>query len=51
MRACSALHIAARQAVEFAMNDAGQPFERALVSAAPGAQQRAYVCHSRLTGL
>ena len=45
------LHITTRQAVEFVINDGGQPFQRALVSAAPGAKQLAYVAHSRLTRL
>jgi hypothetical protein len=43
-----AFHVAARQAVEFVINDGGQPRERALVSVAPGAEERAYVAHSRV---
>ena len=46
-----AFHVAARQAVEFVINDRGQPFERALVSVAPGAEQRANVLRSRFTRL
>src|ERR1700722_6643472 len=46
-----ALQIAVSQAVEFVVNDGGQPFECALVSVAPGAQQRAYVACLRLARL
>ena len=46
-----ALHVVACQAVEFLIDDGGQPFERALVSVAPGAEQLAYVAPSRLTSL
>src|SRR2546427_6639695 len=38
-----AIHVAVGQAVEFTINDGGQPLERALVSIAPGAEERAYV--------
>ena len=34
-----ALHVAARQTAQFVINDGSQLFERALVSAAPGAEQ------------
>src|ERR1035437_10217386 len=44
-------HVAPRQAAELVINDGGQPFESALVSVAPGAEERAYVAHSRLTRL
>ena len=46
-----ALQIAVSQAVEFVINDGGQPFERALISFAPGAQERAYVACLRLARL
>src|SRR5271165_2125688 len=46
-----ALHVVARQTVEFLINDGGQPFERALVPVAPGAEQLAYVAPSRLASL
>ena len=46
-----AFHVAARQAVEFVINDGGQPFERALVSVAPGAEQRADVAPCRFAGV
>src|ERR1017187_159 len=46
-----AFHEAACQAVEFAVNDGGQPFERVLVSAAPSMEQLADVAHSRVAGL
>src|SRR5271165_5950931 len=46
-----ALHVVACQAVKFLINDGGQPFERALVSVAPGAEQLAYVAPSRLASL
>jgi hypothetical protein len=45
------LHVAARQTVELVVNDGGQPVEGALVSVAPGAQERADIAHSRLAGL
>ncbi len=36
------------QAVQFLVDDGGQPLKRALVAVAPGSQQRAYIAHSRL---
>jgi len=45
------LHVATRQAVELVINDGGQPFERSLVSVAPGAEKRAYIGFSRLPRL
>jgi hypothetical protein len=46
-----AFHVAARQAVELVVNDRGQLFQRALVSVAPGAEQRANVLRGRFTRL
>src|ERR1700722_3716291 len=41
-------HVAARQPVELCINDGGQLFERALVSAAPSTEQPAYITRSRV---
>src|ERR1035441_352770 len=46
-----AFHVAARQAAELVINDGSQPFQRALVSIAPGSEEGAYVVHSRFTRL
>ena len=46
-----AFHVAPRQAVQFVINDGGQPLERALISVAPGAQERAYVVRCRFASL
>src|SRR5271165_5993152 len=46
-----ALHVMACQAVEFLIDDRGQPFQRALVSVAPGSEQLADVAPSRFTSL
>ena len=43
-----AFHVAACQAAELVVHDGGQPFERALVSVAPGAEECADIAHSRL---
>src|SRR5947208_1163161 len=37
-----ALHVAVSQAAEFVINNRREPLERALVSIAPGAKERAY---------
>jgi hypothetical protein len=44
-----ALHIAVSEAAEFIINNRRQPLERAVVSIAPGAEQRAYVVCIQLT--
>src|SRR5260221_4194660 len=44
-------HVTASQAAQLVINDGSQPRERALVSVAPGAEELAYVVHSRFTGL
>src|ERR1019366_3249925 len=44
-------HEAVRQAMQLFINDGGPPFERVLVSVAPGAEKRANLAHSRIAGL
>src|ERR1022692_4398382 len=46
-----AFQVTPRQAAQFSINDGGQPFERALVSAAPSAQQLADFVPIRRTRL
>jgi hypothetical protein len=46
-----AFHVAASQAVELVINDRGESFESALVSAAPGTEQLADIARSRFTRL
>ena len=43
-----AAHVAVCDAVEFGMDDRGQFFERALVTGAPGAEQRVDIFHVRV---
>src|SRR5208283_2441692 len=44
-----ALHVAARQAAEFVVNDGGEFFQGAWVSSAPSAEQNAYFTGLRRT--
>src|SRR5882724_3243746 len=38
-----AFHVAVRKAAKFVINDGREPLERALISRAPGAEERAYL--------
>jgi hypothetical protein len=44
-----ASQVATRQPVELVINNRGQPIECALISIAPGAEEPAYILHSRFT--